>query len=281
MHHGMKKNLSQKINDIISQADELLEDLDSIEELSASSSKSESIQQATETASATPEPDGYLFSELTAGRKAKIFDDNRGNQNAWIPLGIILSLVCLISVAVNLINGSDFNPPWRQAPKEQVERDKAENRKKQRKPEGLQPNLEPQFDAFKLVEIEPSNDQVQELLQAWLDRKTFVLAGGSVHASRLEDVARSSLVDQVQSERARDGAEGTTQKVQASITSLNVASRTPARIELRAQLTYSDQRLNATGKVIERTTVTTLPITYVLRRDNEQWRLMAYLRANE
>jgi hypothetical protein len=40
---------------------------------------------------------------------------------------------------------------------------------------------------------------------------------------------------------------------------------------------YSDQRLDAAGKVIERTPPTTLLVTYILGRDGRTWRLHAYI----
>jgi len=116
------------------------------------------------------------------------------------------------------------------------------------------------------------------LLQAWLDRKADVLAGGALQSSRLADVARPGLLDQVQAERKRDAARATTQVVKAKITRVKVVSSAVNRIELRAQVAYSDERLDANGKVVDRTAAGTLPITYVLGRDGDQWRLEAYWR---
>ena len=58
---------------------------------------------------------------------------------------------------------------------------------------------------------------------------------------------------------------------------MEVVSRSPKRIELRARVSYSDQRLDADGQVIERTPPTTLPVTYIFGRDNRTWRLHAYI----
>jgi len=123
----------------------------------------------------------------------------------------------------------------------------------------------------------PSEAQLQTLLQAWLDRKAAVLAGGSLAQARLADVARDGLVQRVEEERRADAAAGARQRVEASITSVELVSRTPQRIELRARVAYSDQRLDADGKVLERTAPTTLPITYILGRDGRTWRLHAFV----
>ena len=134
------------------------------------------------------------------------------------------------------------------------------------------------FEVFLLDSDQPTDVQLQGLLQAWLDRKADVLAGGALQSSRLADVARSGLLDQVQAERKRDAARATTQVVKAKITRVKVVSSAVNRIELRAQVAYSDERLDANGKVVDRTAAGTLPITYVLGRDGDQWRLEAYWR---
>ena len=128
-----------------------------------------------------------------------------------------------------------------------------------------------------LQEDEPSLTQLQDLLQAWLNRKAIVLAGGSIQDARLADVAREGLLDQVQAERERDAASGTTQVVKASITSAELVSISANRIELRTQVAYSDQRLNAAGEVIDTTAAGMLPVTYVIGRDGKRWRLHAYV----
>ena len=130
--------------------------------------------------------------------------------------------------------------------------------------------------AYALRDDQPTTAQLEGLLQAWLDRKAQVLAGGSLADARLADVARDGLLAQVQSQRQRDAAIGATQKVAATITSLEVVSSNANRIEIKAKVAYSDERLDASGQVMERTAATSLPITYILGRDGQQWRLHAY-----
>lgn len=130
--------------------------------------------------------------------------------------------------------------------------------------------------AYALRDDQPTTAQLEGLLQAWLDRKAQVLAGGSLGDVRLADVARDGLLAQVQSQRQRDAAIGATQKVAATITSVEVVSSNANRIEIKAKVAYSDERLDASGQVMERTAATSLPITYILGRDGQQWRLHAY-----
>jgi hypothetical protein len=122
----------------------------------------------------------------------------------------------------------------------------------------------------------PSEAQLQALVQAWLDRKASVLSGDGTANERLQPIARAELIKQVRLQRAADQSEGRTQRVEASVDFMRVISRTPNRIELRADVDYSDETLNAAGTVVERTAPTSLKVTYILGRDDDGWRLQAY-----
>ena len=122
----------------------------------------------------------------------------------------------------------------------------------------------------------PSDVQLQALLQVWLDLKaTALLQEGGTES--LAEVARPVLVGRVRDQQAALSRDGLVQKVQASITSIQTVSSTPSRIEVRAQLTYRDQTLNEQGEVVDETPAGNLPVTYILGRDPEGWRLQAYI----
>jgi hypothetical protein len=122
----------------------------------------------------------------------------------------------------------------------------------------------------------PSEVQLQALLQTWLDLKATALRQNGETES-LAEVARPVLVSSVREQQANLLREGLVQKVQASITSIQTVSTTPFRIEVRAQLTYRDQTLNAQGEVVDETPAGNLPVTYILGRDPDGWRLQAYI----
>ena len=96
-------------------------------------------------------------------------------------------------------------------------------------------------------------------------------------ASMLPVVARQHLIAQVDQERAAAVAAGNTTVVKASVTSLEVVSRQPRRIELTAEVAYSDRTTDRSGSVVDRTEPGSLRITYILGRDGDQWRLTAYI----
>ncbi|QNJ25277.1 cell division protein ZipN [Synechococcus sp. SYN20] len=127
-----------------------------------------------------------------------------------------------------------------------------------------------------LAALNPSEVQLQALLQTWLDLKAAALLqnGGT---ESLAEVARPVLVGRVRDQQEALSGDGLVQKVQASITSIQTLSATPSRIEVRAQLTYDDQTLNDQGEVVAETPVGNLSVTYILGRDPDGWRLQAYI----
>ena len=127
-----------------------------------------------------------------------------------------------------------------------------------------------------LAVAKPSEVQLQALLQAWLDLKaTALLQKGGTES--LAEVARPVLVGRVRDQQAALLQDGLVQNIQASITSIQTVSSTPSRIEIRAQLTYRDQTLNEQGEVVAETPAGNLPVTYILGRDPDGWRLQAYI----
>ena len=112
------------------------------------------------------------------------------------------------------------------------------------------------------------------LVQGWLDNKALVLQG---QPSQLPVVARQRLIDRVDQQREKDVAAGYTTFVKAAVTSLDVVSRQPRRIELKAQVAYSDSTTDQSGIVMDRTVPTSLTITYIFGRDGDQWKLHEYL----
>ena len=138
----------------------------------------------------------------------------------------------------------------------------------------LKPDLEPSAPSEPLVSDAPTEAELQALLQGWLDAKALMLAG---EPADLSVVAREPLVKRVEQEREADQAAGRSKSIDASITSIEVVDRKPQRIELLAQVAYSDRLQAADGTVIDETAPTDFSVTYVLGRDGTQWRLHDYI----
>ena len=57
---------------------------------------------------------------------------------------------------------------------------------------------------------------------------------------------------------------------------MRVVSRSPKRIELRADVDYRDETLNAAGAVVKRTQQQSLKRTYILGRVDGRWLLLDF-----
>ena len=138
----------------------------------------------------------------------------------------------------------------------------------------LKPDLQPSAPSEPLVSDAPTEAELQALVQGWLDAKALTLSG---QPADLSVVARDPLVKRVETERAADAAAGRSKSIDASITTIEVVDRQPRRIELLAQVAYSDRLQDADGVVIDETAPTDFIVTYVLGRDGKQWRLHDYM----
>jgi hypothetical protein len=129
--------------------------------------------------------------------------------------------------------------------------------------------------SFPLTAAEPSDTQLQELLEAWLAAKAAVLAGQTAPLP-LTDLARSSQVQLLQRQEQSLRNAGATETVQAKVESFTVNERGPNRIAAQVQLQYSDERRSNSGAVLNQTPSTQLTNTYVFARDGKRWLLAAY-----
>lgn len=143
----------------------------------------------------------------------------------------------------------------------------------------LKPDPKPQEQLKPLTADEPSEANLQELIQGWLDLKAASLAAEADQGVDLSVVARDHMVQKVLQEQAADASAGLSKVIDASVTSLELVSRTPQRIEVMAQIAYSDKTINRAGAVINQTPPDTLSVRYILGRDGDQWRLQAYIPA--
>ena len=187
------------------------------------------------------------------------------------PLPVVVAVVVLVAVAAALVLRPRSFQPVPSAPTAE-----APNKPEPPKPQAtLQPAeasaatmLEP------LLSDVPDDAQLRALVQGWLDSKAKALAG---QPSLLSVVARDRLVTRVEEEQAADAEAGQRKTVKASVTALNVVSRAPNRIEVKAQVAYSDQTIGPAGQVVNTTPPATLSVTYILGRDGDQWKLHEYI----
>ncbi|WP_216901298.1 IMS domain-containing protein [Synechococcus sp. CCY 9618] len=145
-------------------------------------------------------------------------------------------------------------------------------------PSGTPPSPPPPVDdglaIAPLTVANPDGAQIRALLANWLAVKTAVLAGKPLPGD-LNRIAREGPMALLARERRSDAALGQTQLLEVRITDLSFAERSPRRIVAEVRLRYSDRRLDAAGKVVERTAPMELRNGYVFGRDGDSWRLAA------
>jgi len=133
----------------------------------------------------------------------------------------------------------------------------------------------PPAPAFPLTAADPSETQLQQLLEAWLTAKAAVLAG-QPSAVPLTDLARTTQVEQLQRQEQANRKEGITETIHTTVRSFSVGERNSRRIAATVTLQYSDERRTSGGTLLGKTAKTTLRNTYVFARVGERWLLAAY-----
>ena len=200
------------------------------------------------------------------------------NRLRWLAASVVVGLVAALAAAVVLRPRETAPVVLQPEPDRQdaVEPKPSAQDSATLKPQAiLQPEAsEVAAQLQPLLSDAPDEAQLRMLVQGWLDSKALALQG---QPSQLPVVARQRLIDQVDRERAEAVAAGTTTVVKASVTSLDVVSRQPRRIELQTQVAYSDSTTDRSGTVVDRTVPGSLTITYILGRDGDQWKLTAYI----
>ena len=117
--------------------------------------------------------------------------------------------------------------------------------------------------------------ELSSLLDSWLSAKANVLRGGQAPGS-LNRLASQSVINLLEAERRQDQARGQVQQIDASVKSLVIQERSPNRIAAKAQIAYSEIRLNGEGEEIERIPASLISNGYVFGRDDGIWRLVAF-----
>ena len=138
-----------------------------------------------------------------------------------------------------------------------------------------EPAPEPEAPAFPLTAPDPSETQLQELLETWLAAKAAVLAGQPAPVP-LADLARGAQVALLQRQEQANRSAGATETVTVKVERFSVSERSPRRIAAEVTLQYSDERRATNGTLLSQTASTTLTNTYVFARDGDRWLLAAF-----
>ena len=130
-------------------------------------------------------------------------------------------------------------------------------------------------ESYALSGENPDVDQIKVLLEKWLEVKSNVLSGQE--GQKFTKIATLKLGNRVFLERKKDMNLGEKQIINASISSIEIESRTKRRIAVKVELVYKDQRINSEGKTISETSIPSLNVRYILGRNKDIWQLVDYI----
>ena len=126
-----------------------------------------------------------------------------------------------------------------------------------------------------LTDEEPNLEAIRNLLEAWFDSKSRILAGYPDESLRL--VVRPSLYKRVFNERTKDLALNQRQIISAVINKLEIRARTTNRIVAYTELSYKDKKMDANGKILSETVIPSLKVKYIIGRNKGSWKLVDYI----
>lgn len=126
-----------------------------------------------------------------------------------------------------------------------------------------------------LISVEPTNVELQALLEAWLRAKGSLLAGRQP-AVALSDLARPMLIERLQRQEADNRNRSVSETIEADVESLAIRERGPRRISAAVLLRYSDERRDAGGALLSRTPPGQLRNIYVFARDGDTWKVAGF-----
>lgn len=121
----------------------------------------------------------------------------------------------------------------------------------------------------------PSEAQLRTLLEGWLAAKAALLAGEKPRHP-LADLAAPAQVGSALRQKRRLAARGEREQVKARIDAFRLVERAPGRIVAAVDLTYTDERRDSAGRVVESTGPLPLRNSYVFVRDGRTWKVLAF-----
>lgn len=122
---------------------------------------------------------------------------------------------------------------------------------------------------------QPSQAQVQALLETWLAAKAAVLAGGESPAP-LDSMARQGEIAYLQQQRRASAARQQTLRLSTTVNNLTIEERSPRRITAVVSLGYSSQPIDAAGQPVGPAAQADLRNRYVFGRDGDTWRVVSF-----
>ena len=129
-----------------------------------------------------------------------------------------------------------------------------------------------------LTSLDPSNQEIQSLVEAWLEGKADILNG--LESQFLSSVARASLFNRVVEQRKKDKLLGQRQVIDTNITSINIVQKSDRRIAADVELNYQDKMISSSGEILSETVIPSLKVKYIIGKNKKNWLIVDYISGN-
>ena len=142
-------------------------------------------------------------------------------------------------------------------------------------------NNKEKLDFNKLIPLtssDPSNQEIQSLVEAWLEGKADILNG--LESQLLSSVARASLFNRVVEQRKKDKLLGQRQVIDTNITSINIVQKSDRRIAADVELNYQDKMISSSGEILSETVIPSLKVKYIIGKNKKNWLIVDYISGN-
>jgi len=127
-----------------------------------------------------------------------------------------------------------------------------------------------------ITSISPTLNEIENLLNNWLQNKSKFLAGeGDID---LSNIVQTNLLKRLKEERSNDLKKNITKIINTEIQSIEYLTQSSSRVSVLAKLKYSEEILNNNGEVVNTITFTPfLKVKYILGYSAQSWKLVDYV----
>ena len=126
-----------------------------------------------------------------------------------------------------------------------------------------------------LTTASPSLEEVRDLINIWLLKKSNYLAGKS--EINLSTIVSNGLIDRTIEERQNDIKKGIYKQINSQILKIDLKSQTSSRIVVLVELNYLEGILKDSGEFVNETSLNPLKVKYILGFSNKSWKLVDFV----
>ena len=126
-----------------------------------------------------------------------------------------------------------------------------------------------------LTTASPSLEEVRDLINIWLLKKSNYLAGKS--EINLSKIVSNGLIDRTIEERQNDIKKGIYKQINSQILKIDLKSQTSSRIVVLVELNYLEKILKDSGEFVNETSLNPLKVKYILGFSNKSWKLVDFV----